>query len=480
MKYNMYEKDSIVGLTKINLYILELEQNHMSDVLSLALESPASFTLVRRHKREYFQVDSKEGTPNIRSSTVEGTSVRCLKDGSWGFACSTDPGDFKTLVETAEKAARVSAAKKREQCFLDSLPVLKEKWQSPVRKVTQEHAEEIIQYLKEADVITLEYPEIISRQISFLSTCDEKEIATSEGTVVTQKEYRIFCTAAVTAHTTNKATSNNAVGGQWGEEVFKKDDLHKMIREECERAIKLSAARMPPAGVSKVVLAPEVASVLMHEAVGHTAEADVVAEGSYLSERLEEKVAADCVTIVDDGTVPGGFGTYGFDDEGVPSQKTPIIEKGVLKTYLHSRESAYTTGGRTTGNARAWLYSREPLIRMTNTYLDPDTYSFEELAQEVDTGLFLRGVTSGLADHVGNFILYVPEAQKIEHKTLTGTVYAGVTVSANAFQLLSSMTAVGDDSTFLLIPGVCGKGETAFVGMGAPAFVTTVVVGGEV
>ena len=448
----------------------------MKDILLLAQKSSASFTLVRRHKREYFQVDSKEGKIKAKSSTVMGTGVRCLKDGNWGFACSTSPDDLFTLMEKAERAAQATASKKKELPFL---PGLKKEWTSPVKEaVTKEMMDEIIQYVKGADAVTKDY-EVISRQISFLSVCDEKEIATSEGTFITQKENRIFCTCAVTAQSTQRALATNAVGGQWGTEVFKSDEIHTMIKNECERAIRLSSARMPPAGQWKVVLAPEVASVLMHEAVGHTAEADVIFEGSYLSERMGEKVGTSCITLVDDGTHPGGFGSYGFDDEGSRSQKTYIIEKGWLRNYLHSRQTACEEGSEPTGNARAWLYSREPLIRMTNTYMEPDSYSFEELIQEVKTGLLLRGVTSGLADHFGNFTLYVPEAQQIEHGRLS-TVYAGATVSANAFQLLSQITAVGDASTFVLMPGICGKGETAFVGMGAPALVASVVVGGEI
>jgi TldD protein len=291
------------------------------------------------------------------------------------------------------KAARVSAARKLRQCTL-APSVATGAWTSPVREpVTDEAIEEIISFIREADTVVQDYPSIVSRQISFLSTIDEKEIATSEGTSITQREYRVFCTGAVTAKQSGRrATSNNAVGGQVGMEFLAKDDLETMVREECERAVRLSTAHMPPAGECSAVLSPEVASVLVHEAVGHTAEADVVSGGSYLSGKIGEKVATPCITLIDDGQYPHGFGTYGFDDEGVTSQKTHIIEKGFLNHYLHSRETAPPRDA-PTGNARSWLYSREPLIRMTNTYLEPQTYTGEELIQEAKTGLLLKGVT---------------------------------------------------------------------------------------
>ncbi|MBU7029391.1 MAG: TldD/PmbA family protein [Theionarchaea archaeon] len=452
----------------------------MSDILSTAQKSSASFALVRRHKREYLQIGIKEGKiTQMSSSLVDGLGVRCLIEGSWGFACSTDVQEGDRLVEKAVKAAGTSAAQKRRKCDLAFSPAVKGTWESPVNHpVTYEAVEDIIGYIREADACAAEYPEIISKQISFLSTCDKKEIATSEGAFVNQREYRVFCTAAVTAKVAGRrATANNAVGGQYGTEFFRKDDLRKMVKKECERALRLATAQMPPAGRTKVVLTPDVASVLVHEAVGHTAEADVVLGGSYLSGKRGEKVGNECITLIDDGTYAHGFGSYGFDDEGVQSQKTYIIEKGILNHYLHVRETALNSP---TGNGRAWLYSREPLIRMTNTYLEPQDYTFEELIQEVKDGLLLKGITSGLADHFGNFTLHVLEAQKIAHGSLSDVYYSGVTVSANAFDLLAHMSAVGDTSTFKVVPGVCGKGETAFVGMGAPALVTAMVVGGEV
>lgn len=421
----------------------------------------------------------KEGKVTLTHSTVTGSGVSCLQDGSWGFACSTDEKDLFSLPEKAVKAAERSLVKKNH-CHLAPAPVIEGTWVSPVKEpITEVHLDLIIEFLRRADEVAREYPGVISRQITLLSTCDEKEIATSEGTHLTQKEHRLFCTAAVTARAQERrCTTNNAVGGQVGREFFATEELDTMVREECERAVRLLTAKMPPAGKSTAVLMPEVASVLMHEAVGHTAEADVVSGGSYLSGRLGEKVGTEYITLLDDGTYKKGFGTYGFDDEGVASQKTAVIEKGYLKTYLHSRETAH--GSQPTGNARAWLYSGEPLIRMTNTYLEPRDYKLDELIETVGEGFLLKGVTSGLADHFGNFTLYVPEAQKIEHRTLLPVTYSGVTVSANAFELLSSTTAVGDHSTFALVPGVCGKGETAFVGMGAPALALSMIIGGHV
>lgn len=468
------------GRERKGTYLYSFSERGGVDTLTLALGSRAAFTLVRQHQRRYLQVGLKDGKVTLTSSTVRGTGVSCLQEGSWGFACSTDEKDLPLLAEKALNAAERSSAKKQQHCALQSVPVTKGVWRSPVKEpVADGHVDEIVAFLRGAGAIVKEYPEVISSQIALLSTCDEKEIATSEGTRVTQEEYRLFCTAALTAKASGRrCTTNNAVGGQFGREMFSTETLKTMVREECKRAVRLLSAKMPPAGRSAVVLMPEVAAVLVHEAVGHTAEADVVAGGSYLSGKLGEQVGAHSVTLVDDGTYPQGFGTYGVDDEGVLSEKTYLIEKGYLKTYLHSRETAYKSGA-PTGNARAWLYSGEPLIRMTNTYLEPHDHTLDELIETVKTGYLLQGVTSGLADHFGNFTLHVSEAQKIQHSALSPVVYAGVTVSANAFDLLSA-TIVGDSSTFVLIPGVCGKSETAFVGMGAPALATSMVLGGRV
>jgi TldD protein len=449
----------------------------MKDILMQA-ETSDHYTLIRHHSRKSFQMKVTNGTPTqVYHSVVDGVGVRCLVQGSWGFACSTHLDD--SLVERATEIAGRSSSQKSHTQEVCPSPRVKGRWTSPIGDmITMDTLEEIMGFLKEADALAAEYKDIGFRHITFLATRDHKEIATSEGSHVQQEEDRVFCTAAVAASAAGKkAVANNAVGGQRGLEFFSQDDLYEMIDEECQRACRLASAGLPPGGKTNVVLSPEVAAVLIHEAVGHVAEADVVQNGSYLAHRLDTLLCSEGVTIIDDGKIPHAFGSYGFDDECISSQETPIISNGCLREYLHCRETA-PAAECLTGNARAWIYSKEPSVRMSNTYLQPGNYAMEELYEQVGDGLMLKGITSGLADHSGNFTLHVPEAQRIRGGRLTDTSYSGVAISANAFDVLRELSAIGRQSTFMLIPGICGKSDSAFVGMGSPAIATSVLVGG--
>ena len=449
----------------------------MNDILMQA-ETSNHFTAVNHHSRESFQIRMMNGIPSqVYHSVVEGVGVRSLVNGSWGFACSTRPDD--SLVRRAEKAALQSASYKSHVSHLTRSPPVEGRWESRVRdEITLDSLEEIIHYLREADSRAAGLEGIGFRYLTFLATRDLKEIATSEGSHIRQREDRIFCTTAVTASLAGKkAVANNAVGCQMGLEFFSQNDLYSMVDDECQRARRLTSTVIPPAGKTNAVLSPEVAAVLIHEAVGHVAEADGVEGGSYLAGRLDTQICQEKVTVMDNGKVPHAFGSYGFDDECIPSHETSIITGGYVRNYLHSRSTAPGMDD-LTGNARSWMYSKEPAIRMTNTYLEPRDFTRDELLEQVKDGVLLKGITSGLADHSGNFTLHVPEAQQIKRGRLTDRYYSGVVISTNAFDLLKNLHAIGGESTFRLIPGICGKGDSAFVGMGAPAIAASVLVGG--
>lgn len=449
----------------------------MKDILTQA-EHTDHFTVIRHHTRESFQIKLTNGRiSQMYHSHIEGVGVRCLVNGSWGFACSTRLDDL--LVEKARQIAERSAEKKSRICEVGTAPPGRGSWNPQIReRITMDNLEEVVRFLKEADAQAAAYRPIIYRHLHFLATRDKKDMATSQGSHVQQEEDRVLCTVAVTASAGGKkAVANNTVGSQQGLEFFSQGDLPTMVDEECQRACRLTTASLPRGGKAQVVLFPEVAAVLIHEAVGHVAEADIVRGGSYISGNLGKRICGEEVTITDDGTIPQAFGSYGFDDECVPSHTTPIIAHGCVRHYLHSRETA-PDSTYLTGNARSWIYSKEPTVRMTNTYLEPHTYTEPELYEHVHEGLVLKGITSGLADYSGNFTLHVPEAQQIRNGALTDEYYSGVALSANAFHILKELSAIGDQSTFTLIAGICGKGESAFVGMGAPAIATSVYVGG--
>ena len=164
-----------------------------------------------------------------------------------------------------------------------------------------------------------------------------------------------------------------------------------------------------------------------------------------------------------------------YDDEGTPTEKTVVIEKGVVKGFLHSRETAHEFKVRATGNARAWNFEFDPIIRMRNTYIEAGDQSVEELADGIKEGYFLKGSIGGQADLTGEFMFATQEAVLIKNGELQESL-RGVTISGNAFEVLKQVDAVGKD--FIMRTGLCGKEQVNYAGIGGPSLRTKVLMGG--
>ena len=220
--------------------------------------------------------------------------------------------------------------------------------------------------------------------------------------------------------------------------------------------------------------------LLVHEAIGHTVEADFVLSGSVARDRIGTRVASDLVTLCDSGASeiePGAGGTLLVDDEGVPTKRTTIIENGFLRSYLHNRESAAHFGVEPTGNARAWDYSDQPLIRMRNTWMMPGDSSLEEMIADTEDGYLLEGPRNGQADATGEFMFAVQTARRIRNGKL-GELVRGVTISGVAFEVLATVDRISKEFRWDLGSGYCGKGQPAKVDAGGPYLRCRALVGG--
>jgi TldD protein len=236
-------------------------------------------------------------------------------------------------------------------------------------------------------------------------------------------------------------------------------------------------AKPPKGGTFPVVLGPNVIGTLVHEAFGHLAEADLTLSGSIISDKMRKKVASDVVTFYDDGTVKGAFGSFRYDDEGVAAQKTLLVKDGVIVGLMHNRETAHQFDAEPTGNARAEDFRVEPIIRMRNTYIQPRDYSFDELVEDVKFGYYLKSFRGGQANLDGTFQVGIQEAYEVVDGEVGRTV-RDVSISGNTLETLLKVDAVGKE--FELWPGVCGKGQSAFVSDGgAHTRVKEVIVGGS-
>lgn len=251
-------------------------------------------------------------------------------------------------------------------------------------------------------------------------------------------------------------------------------------REALDRALLLLDAAPCPAGTMPVVLTGSAGGTMIHEACGHGLEGDVIQKDfSVYRDRLGSPVASSLVTLIDDGTLPGLYGSIRVDDEGTPSQRTVLIQDGILKSYLTDVVSARKGGWSPTGNGRRQSYRFPPIPRMTNTFIVPGTQEYGDILERAWNGLLVRKMGGGEVDPTsGNFVFHVTEGFLIEKGRVTKPV-KGAILTGNGPKVLERISAVGKDLVF--DPGVCGKGGQAVpVTDGQPCLLLDeIVVGGS-
>ncbi|MEZ4869732.1 MAG: TldD/PmbA family protein [Caldilineaceae bacterium] len=270
------------------------------------------------------------------------------------------------------------------------------------------------------------------------------------------------------------------LGGQMGLELLVEKDPVAMTVDAAESVVKMLDARPAPAGEMAVVIGNGWGGVLFHEACGHCMEADFVTRGaSAYGDMVGQRVGPDFLTAVDDGAMPGRRGSLRFDDEGVPSQHTVLIEDGILKEYMWDLTEARRMGRASTGNGRRQSFRHMPMPRMTNTYIAAGPHDPEEIIRATKQGLYAKKLGGGQVEiGRGDYVFAVTEGYLIEDGKLTMPV-RGATLVGNGPETLRQMDMIGTD--FALDPGIgtCGKGQGAKVSVGQPTVrVPKLTVGG--
>jgi TldD protein len=264
-------------------------------------------------------------------------------------------------------------------------------------------------------------------------------------------------------------------------ELLEGDNWRRMADEAVRQALVNLEAVAAPAGTMAVVLGPGWPGVLLHEAVGHGLEGDFNRKGtSAFSGRMGEKVAADCVTVVDDGTIARRRGSLTVDDEGTPTRRNVLIENGVLKGYMQDKLNAGLMRAAPTGNGRRESFAHLPMPRMTNTFMLPGEYAPEEIISSVDRGLYAVNFAGGQVDITsGRFVFSASEAYLIEKGRVTRPV-RGATLIGNGPEAMTRVSMVGNDLKLDAGIGVCGKdGQSVPVGVGQPTLrIDALTVGG--
>ncbi len=308
-------------------------------------------------------------------------------------------------------------------------------------------------------------------------------IATSTGEVVSDVQPLARLNVTCIAEDGGSRQQGTYGGGGRSEfSFFLDDERHlRFTREAARQAILNLEASDAPAGEMTVVLGPGWPGILLHEAIGHGLEGDFNRKGtSAFAKLLGTKVASELCTVVDDGTIPNRRGSLNVDDEGTPTSRTVLIEKGVLRGFLQDRLNARLMGMPLTGNGRRESYAHSPMPRMTNTFMLAGESAPEDILRSVDRGLYAVQFGGGQVDITnGKFVFSASEAYLIEGGRVTRPV-KGATLIGNGPDVLTRISMVGHDLALDEGIGTCGKdGQSVPVGVGLPTVrIDSLTVGG--
>ena len=464
----------------------------VADNLRLLISSSKSATYVeaRYQSRVASEVNFINGElERIRVVENAGCGIRVLVDGCWGFTSTSNISSeaLKESLSQAVSAARILARIKKNKVkgLIESKMItgtFRTAANSGDNNLSDISIGQKVQVTKEAEKEARRNRAVKTASCTYRDTLDHKVIINSDGADIEIYDSKPeFSVTAIARKASQSVTAHEGVGvtGGW-DDLFKKKSHLEYSRVASARAAKLLNARHVGGKKTTVILDPAMVGLLSHEAVGHTVEADFVLSGSVVKDKIGTKVASDLVTLVDSGRseiATNAGGTIIVDDEGVVAGRTAIIEKGMLRSFLHDRESAMIFGAASTGNARAFQYSDEPLIRMRNTYIEPGDDKLNDMIRETKHGYIIKGARNGQADANGEFMFGAEEVHWIENGEVK-ELLRGASISGNAFEVLQSVDMVGNEFQYDIGTGYCGKYQPAKVDGGGPYIRCMAIIGG--
>ncbi len=450
-------------------------------VLAAAMAPGAAFAELFVEDRRSTGISLDDGrVEELSSGHDRGAGVRVVVGETTGFAHTADLSEHGLLAaaEAASAVARAGGGGRRQgglsERFVAS-PNAVATLPEDVAKATK------VELLRRADdAARSSHRAVVQVTAGYGDSRRRILVANSDGLLTGDDQVRTrLAVMCVASGDTGLQTGFESLALTIGFELFDRFSVEDTAREAAERAVRKLSARPAPAGVVPIVVKSGTGGILFHEACGHGLEADhVVKDASAYKGRLGELVASPLVTLVDDGTPSGEWGTSAIDDEGRPSQRNVLIENGVLTDYMWDELRARKEGRASSGNGRRQSYQHLPMVRMTNTYLQPGKDDPEEILAQTPYGVYVAKLGGGQVDTAtGDFVFGMTEAYLIEDGRLTEPL-RDANLIGNGPDVLRKIDAIGDD--FAMCPGTCGKdGQSVPVGCGQPTLrVTGVTVGG--
>jgi len=413
----------------------------------------------------------------------QGAGVRAVSGDKSGLAYS-DEIVFPALAQAARTARAIVRSGEQRQVQAWSKRADGALLYAPVDPLGTLDDEQKIDLLKQLDhEARAQDPRVKQVIISLSGSHDVILIAASDGTLAADVRPLVRLNVSVIAEQAGRREQGSSGGGgRFGYSYFIDQERGRSyVDRAVQQALNNLEAVAAPAGTMPVVLGPGWPGVLLHEAIGHGLEGDFNRKGSSaFAGRIGQRVATEHCTVVDDGTLADRRGSLNVDDEGTPSQKTVLIENGILKGYMMDKLNAKLMGMQSTGNGRRESYAHLPMPRMTNTYMLPGSCSPQEIIASVDRGLYAVNFGGGQVDITsGKFVFSASEAYLIENGRV-GQPVKGATLIGNGPDVLTRVTMVGNDLQLDTGVGTCGKdGQSVPVGVGQPTLlVDGLTVGG--
>ncbi len=459
----------------------------MLDRLERIVGTAPGYAELRLHRNTSRSVMMRQSAVIENSSaTLAGGSARCHALGSFGFA-AVPAEDDAALARVLREARDNADALGRHAAYTDR-PLPKTPRGDGVYDYRSKRAKlpaaDRLDLLRRLDAhIRAQYPNLLNVDLILQELTIEKALATTEGARTFSASPRVVLAVRMAVQGADGPVQLGQLLGGFGEFEDQGDllagaeaaigGLYEDLRRKAEGVF-------PEAGFHDVVLDSDLAGILAHEAIGHTCEADLVLAGSIAGGRIGQKVASEKVTLMDQG----GRGFDGgstiaihVDDEGTPCRDIAIIEKGVLKGYLNNKATSQELEAEPTGNARAFTFADEPIVRMRSTCIMPGQDKLEDMIGAVERGYYLKRSSNGQADLTSEFMFGIVCGYEIVNGKL-GRAIRDTTISGVAFDVLQAVTHVGDTMKWSN-GGFCGKKTIIPVGMGGPAIKTKLSIGGR-
>jgi len=425
--------------------IADALKGHSADYIEIHFEESQATSIAYKGER----------LEEISRSRNSGGNVRALVQGSWGFVSFNRleglKGKVALAVEEAKLASREPFRLFPTKPVVDTVEPQLKKDATAIPLATKK------ELLDSYNDIMLRSPKVQSTRVNYGDGLRRTIFATSEGSYIEQAKTDLGLRLTAIARGDGEVQQAGLSLGSNGE-FSAVEGLHDKAREVARRAAALVSAPQAKGGEYTVILDPVLAGVFAHEAFGHLSESDFVYQNENLQQvmLLGKRFGGKHLNIIDDPTMPDLRGSYKYDDEGTPASKTYLIREGILEGRLHSRETAAKMRERATGNARAINYLFPPIVRMSNTFIDQGSASFEEMLDGIEEGVYVKDWYGGTTS-LEMFTFSAGEAYMIRGGRLA-ELLRPVVLTGNVFTTLQNVDAIGNDLG-MNQGGGCGKGQ---------------------